>query len=52
MKVGISVPPAGMVPKGKPMAVPRSQAGQERRHSARDMCGDPMRLSVGSLRPS
>jgi len=29
-KVGISEPPAGMVPKGKPIAVARSHAGQER----------------------
>ena len=42
MKVGISEPPAGIVPKGKPMAVPRSHAGQERLQSARDMRIDPV----------
>ena len=38
-KVGISAPPAGMVPNGKPMAVPRSHAGHERRQSSAVMRG-------------
>jgi hypothetical protein len=46
------VPPAGMVPKGKPMAVPRSQAGQERRHSLRVMCALFILFIVAVLRPS
>src|SRR3546814_10058430 len=41
--VGISDPPPGMVPIGKPMAVPRSQGFQERRQSSRVMKALPLR---------
>src|SRR5689334_466802 len=41
--VGISVPPAGMVPKGKPSSVPRTHAGHERRHSGLVIHSDDMR---------
>src|SRR5215207_7085101 len=34
-KVGISAPPAGRLPIGKPRAVPRSHGFQERDHSCR-----------------
>src|SRR5215467_8331189 len=40
-KVGISAPPAGMVPNGNPMAVARSQAGHDRRQSSRDIHNEP-----------
>src|SRR5262245_59186405 len=40
-KVGISVPPAGKAPKGKPRAVPRSHGFQERRHSSAVMKIEP-----------
>ena len=33
--VGISVPPAGITPKGKPSAVPRIQGPKLRFHSSR-----------------
>ena len=46
------VPPAGIVPNGNPIAVPRSQAGSERRHSRRVMWTLPIVLSCASLRPS
>ena len=39
--MGISAPPAGMTPKGSPMAVPRAQAGAASLSSARDRNGRP-----------
>ena len=41
-----------MVPKGKPMKVPRSQAGMERFHSLRVMCTLLSLLISCLLRPS
>lgn len=39
--VGISAPPAGMAPKGKPKAVPRSHGFQDRFQSSRPIHGTP-----------
>jgi hypothetical protein len=39
--VGTSAPPAGRLPIGKPSAVPRSQAGQDRRRSSRVITARP-----------
>ena len=47
-KVGISEPPAGMVPNGKPMPVARSQAGHERRQSWRLIHSEPLSASIFS----
>ena len=37
----ISAPPAGIAPIGKPMSVPRIQAGKERRQSASVIHSEP-----------
>ena len=50
--MGISLPPAGMQPKGVPMAVARSQAGHERPHSSRVMCTLLRRLRDSTVRAS
>ncbi len=47
-KVGISAPPAGIRPNGKPMKVPRSHAGIERFQSERDIITRPTLLKVPS----
>src|SRR5262245_3134312 len=47
-KVGISAPPAGMVPNGKPIAVARNHAGQERRQSDADIISEPRSFSIVS----
>src|SRR6186997_257698 len=49
-KVGISAPPAGMVPNGKPIAVARNQAGQERFQSSADIRIEPFTFSMVSVR--
>src|SRR6185436_5252548 len=48
-KVGISEPPAGMVPKGKPIAVARSHGGHERFQSSADMRSEPFSFSSVSV---
>src|SRR5215510_5353420 len=48
-KVGISEPPAGMVPKGNPIAVARIHAGHERRQSEADIRSDPFIFSMVSV---
>jgi hypothetical protein len=46
-KVGISEPPAGIVPNGKPIAVARNHAGHERFQSSTDIMIEPdIRSSV------
>src|SRR3990172_1080025 len=40
-KVGISVPPAGSAPNGKPIAVPRSHGFHDRFQSSRVMNREP-----------
>ena len=40
--VGISVPPPGRAPMGKPMAVPRSQGFQDRAKSSRVIPARPL----------
>jgi hypothetical protein len=47
-KVGISVPPAGIVPNGKPIAVARSHAGHERFQSCLDIQIEPDIFSISS----
>ena len=49
-KVGISDPPAGMVPNGNPIAVARSHAGHERFQSGTDIQIEPRIFSIVSLR--
>src|SRR5262245_48521624 len=44
-KVGISDPPAGMDPKGKPMKVARSHGGTERFQSSIDIQIEPFNFS-------
>src|SRR4029434_10796906 len=48
-KVGISAPPAGIVPNGKPMNVARSHAGHERFQSSRDIQIEPDTFSIDSV---
>lgn len=43
-KVGISDPPAGTTPNGRPIAVPRSQAGIASRNSRPESHGRPLGL--------
>src|SRR5436309_13050503 len=40
-KVGISAPPAGIAPNGKPITVPRSQGFQDLRQSSRSIRAAP-----------
>jgi len=47
-KVGISTPPAGIVPNGKPIAVARSHAGHERAQSSRVIQSEPDIFSIVS----
>ena len=47
----MSAPPAGIAPMGKPMAVPRSQAGQERFQSAAVILTEPLIASTRSCNP-
>ncbi|MNQ56258.1 hypothetical protein D3C85_703750 [compost metagenome] len=47
-KVGISAPPAGMEPKGKPIMVPRIQAGIDRFQSERVIHNDVIRCRPAS----
>ena len=49
-KVGISAPPAGIAPNGKPSAVPRSQGFHDRPQSALDSHGRPTGMTVAALR--
>ena len=41
MKVGTSDPPAGMIPSGKPIAVPRNHGFHDRFKSLRDISARP-----------
>ena len=48
--VGISAPPAGIAPNGKPMSGPRSHGFQVRRRSARDSHGRPTGIGSPAVR--
>ena len=48
--MGISAPPAGSAPNGKPNAVPRSQGFQERRQSSRPIQGRPTGMTSAAVR--
>ena len=47
--MGISAPPAGRAPKGKPSAVPRSHAGHDRRQSAPSIHGFPLGMTSAGV---
>lgn len=49
-KVGISAPPAGSAPNGKPYAVPRSHGFHERFQSSRPIQGRPTGITSAGLR--
>ena len=48
--MGISAPPAGTAPNGKPSAVPRSQGFQERFQSCLPRKGRPTGMTSAALR--
>src|SRR5918995_2715094 len=48
--VGISAPPAGIEPKGKPIAVARNQAGKDLFQSSFYIQSDPWSFSIFSSR--
>src|ERR687898_87142 len=51
-KVGISVPPAGSAPNGKPRNEPRSHGFHERPHSSRVIHSEPLIGMISAVRKS